>query len=171
MSVIQGHPFDLGPVWQTALAGRPLHPSAFEGFAAAVDWPASIFWDQLADMNPGATILLSRRSSADVWWQSINATILPYARSSRSAEWTEGRDLVSLFELFTGSSEWDDRAVLTDAYERHLAAVRATCEPTRLVEWEPREGWAPICKALDLPLPAEPFPWVNTREEWSPKNG
>lgn len=171
MSVIEGHPFDLGPVWRAALAGHPLDASVLEGFVAAVDWPASMFWDEIAEMNRDAIVLLSRRSTADVWWESFEATILPYARMSRSPGWCEGRDLVALLERFAGSREWDDRAVLTDAYERHLATVRVACEPSRLVEWEPGEGWGPICRALGLPMPANPFPWANRREQWSSDSG
>lgn len=167
MTVIEGHPFNLGPVWQAALAGSPLDPSALDGFVAAVDWPASMFWSELADANPEAVVLLSRRSSAALWRQSIESTILPYARMSRDPGWAEGLDLLRLFERFTGSAAWDDPAVLTEAYERHLAGVRRTCPPGRLLEWEPNEGWQPLCRSLGIPVPAEPFPWTNTREEWS----
>jgi hypothetical protein len=32
--------------------------------------------------------------------------------------------------------------------------------------WRTGEGWEPICGALGLPVPAEPFPRSNTREEF-----
>ena len=28
-----------------------------------------------------------------------------------------------------------------------------------------KEGWEPLCKFLDLPVPDEPFPQVNDKEE------
>jgi hypothetical protein len=34
-----------------------------------------------------------------------------------------------------------------------------------LIEWTASEGWEPICAALGLPVPDEPFPRVNSREE------
>jgi hypothetical protein len=35
-----------------------------------------------------------------------------------------------------------------------------------LVEWRPNDGWAPLCQALDVPVPDQPFPHVNTTEEF-----
>jgi hypothetical protein len=32
--------------------------------------------------------------------------------------------------------------------------------------WKPGDGWAPLCKALGVPVPAEPFPHVNTTDEF-----
>ena len=31
--------------------------------------------------------------------------------------------------------------------------------------FEAKEGWAPLCRFLDRPVPAGPFPHVNTRDE------
>ncbi|WP_182481228.1 sulfotransferase [Nocardioides immobilis] len=33
---------------------------------------------------------------------------------------------------------------------------------------EPGDGWSPLCAALDLPVPDEPFPRVNTSADWDP---
>jgi hypothetical protein len=81
-------------------------------------------------------------------------------------DWGEDRDLARLFELFTGTSHWDDPATLKAAYERHNAQVRRTLPPHRLLDWQANQGWEPICRALDLPVPDQPFPWVNKREDW-----
>jgi hypothetical protein len=44
--------------------------------------------------------------------------------------------------------------------------VRASVPPDRLLEWRTGDGWAPICAVLDLPVPAEPFPHVNTTSDF-----
>ena len=60
MSVIPGHPFDLGEGWNQALHGEtPDWDSLFAGYVAAVDWPASHFWRELSTVYPNALILLS----------------------------------------------------------------------------------------------------------------
>jgi hypothetical protein len=38
--------------------------------------------------------------------------------------------------------------------------------PDRLIVWQPGDGWDPICSALELPVPDEPFPHVNTTREF-----
>jgi len=166
MSEIPGHPFNLGPVWQRALSGRRLDQGkALDGFVACVDWPASMFWKEISEYNPDAVVLLSTRPAED-WLESMEATILPFARLGLSSEWSEGRDLVALFERFAGSADWDKPTVLAAAYETHVSKVRAECYPERLVEWSPELGWGPICHALGIPVPEEPFPWENKREGW-----
>ena len=39
--------------------------------------------------------------------------------------------------------------------------VRAAVAPERLVEWRPADGWEPLCAALCVPVPAQPFRRTN----------
>src|SRR5207237_6118209 len=49
-------------LWTAAARGKPVDWNAlFAGFAAAVDWPASAFWPELAAAFPDSIILLSTR--------------------------------------------------------------------------------------------------------------
>jgi len=43
--------------------------------------------------------------------------------------------------------------------------VRGLVPPERLLEWSVQDGWEPLCKFLDKPVPEGPFPHVNTRSE------
>ncbi|HUI25464.1 MAG TPA: sulfotransferase, partial [Candidatus Kryptonia bacterium] len=63
-----------------------------------------------------------------------------------------------------------DRKACIDAFERHNARVRATIPPHRLLEWQPGDGWQPLCTALAVPVPDAPFPRTNTREEWKARH-
>ena len=167
MSSIPGHPFNLGLEWNRALAGEPVDwDRLFDVYVAAVDWPASMFWRELSEVYPDALVILSVRDSARIWWESSNETFLPYARMALAPGWSEGRGLLDLLERFTGKKQWDDPATLMAAYERHNTLVRQTVPQHRLLEWLASEGWAPICRALGVPVPEMPFPWVNRRSEW-----
>lgn len=168
MSVIPGHPFDLGVHWDQALAGgRVDWQAVFDGYVAALDWPASMFWRELSEAYPEALVLLSTRDSAETWWRSADETILPYARLSLAPDWDGGHGFRALLERFTGTPQWNDPSTLMAAYERHNAAVRQTIPPDRLLEWRAIDGWAPICQALGVPVPDWPFPWTNRRSEWA----
>jgi hypothetical protein len=167
MSALDGHPFNLGAGWGQALAtGSTDWDTLMSPYMAAVDWPASAFWRELSMANPDALVLLSQRDSAETWYGSVEATILPVARETYAPGWDGGRDLITLFERFTGTKFWDDPQTLIDAYERHNTAVRQSIAPERLLEWHAADGWEPICRALGLPVPNEPFPFVNRREDW-----
>jgi hypothetical protein len=77
-------------------------------------------------------------------------------------EWTAM--VKELFRQFGGATL--DKASAVAAYERHNDHVRATAPSDRLVEWHPGDGWAPLCTALGVDIPDEPFPHVNSTEEF-----
>jgi hypothetical protein len=62
---------------------------------------------------------------------------------------------------------WDDRPAEEAFYERHNERVRREAPADRLLDWRATDGWEPLCRALDLPVPDEPFPHTNTRAEWN----
>lgn len=48
-----------------------------------------------------------------------------------------------------------------DRYHEYVARV---VPPERLFWMDMGEGWAPLCKMLDKPIPDEPFPRANDSE-------
>src|SRR4051812_39414468 len=111
-----------------------------DGYVAAVDWPASMFWRELSEANPGALVLLSVRDTAEAWWHSADEAILHYARKARAPDWDGGRGFLALLERFTGTVRWDDASTMMAAYERHNAEVRKAVPAARLLEWRAVEG-------------------------------
>jgi hypothetical protein len=151
--------------WMAAVDGRaPDWDEFLAGYAASVDWPASAFWRELSEAYPDALVLLSVRDSADAWWTSASHTIF----APKVAERREGgpfppgwpHDLIA--RTFTPG--WQDEEQAKAAYLRHNDEVRAAIAPDRLLEWSPGDGWEPICAALGIAVPDEPFPHANTTE-------
>jgi hypothetical protein len=62
--------------------------------------------------------------------------------------------------------DWDDAERAQAFYEQHNDTVRRDAPAGCLLEWRAADGWEPLCEALGAPVPNEPFPRVNTREEW-----
>jgi len=168
-----GRPDDI-PVWEAAAHGRqPDWRTFLADFDAAVDWPASAFWPELAEAFPEAIVLLSTRSSTDAWWTSASNTIFERMRTKSDDDDETLEDLprtqssmvrAMLEHRFTPDVQ--DEAAAKAAYERHNAAVRATIPPDRLVDWQPGDGWEPICSALGMAVPDAPFPQVNSTDEF-----
>jgi hypothetical protein len=164
MIEVFGHPEHVD-VWRRAAEGDAVDWSTFpDGYVASVDWPGGAFWREMAGANPDALILLSTRSSSEAWWKSANDTI--FQAIPAASEFPEWSGMIEA--LFTNrfTARIDDKASAIEAYERHNADVRANADPARLLEWSPGDGWEPICDALDVPVPDEPFPHVNTTEEF-----
>ncbi|MBA8795255.1 hypothetical protein FHX74_002883 [Friedmanniella endophytica] len=171
------HP-EHAPTWAAAFRGElPDWESLLTGYVAGVDTPICEFWRPLAEAYPDAPVLLSHRADEDVWFASLEKTVLAQARAAReqgmpgwaAALPADQRDAaVEVFGRLGGTvfGSLDDPAVIKDAYRRRLEEVRAAVPADRLVEWQPGDGWEPLCAALGVAVPAEPFPHENTTADF-----
>ncbi len=153
-------------VWGDAYAGNlPDWHRFFDGYQATVDWPAAPFWREISEAFPDAPILLSVRD-VDSWWRIASTTIFValatyFAPDAPDDGWTRmGRGMMQAF-----TPGWRDEAAAKAAYLAYNDEVRATAPSDRLVEWQPGDGWGPICTALGLGVPDRPFPHANTAAE------
>lgn len=160
------HPEDV-PAWRAAIRGDEADWHDFPpDCVATVDWPASAFWRELADANPDALIVLSTRESAAEWWESADETIFPVLRKASYPEYEDWLTMTKELLIRELGEKWDDRSLAEAFYVRHNERVRSEAPANRLLEWQARDGWEPLCSALGLPVPEESFPHTNTREEW-----
>ena len=136
------------------------------GYIACVDEPASFYWLPLSKAFPEALIILSVRDT-ESWWTSMHGLYQHREQeqqeliSSDRAKFLEFEDAMygTDKELFTeaarkASFEQHNRRVLT--YAEHHPSFKQ-----RLLVWNVKEGWEPLCAALDLPMPGIPFPHAN----------
>jgi hypothetical protein len=151
--------------WVRARAGEPVDfRRFFRGMRAVVDWPACEFYRELMALYPQARIVLNVREPA-AWYDSTRDTlwviqrVLPwwFPRAARRMH-----DDVIWQGRFGG--QFADRERALAIYEAHLQEVRRTVPPERLLEFDVKQGWEPLCAFLDRPVPAgEPFPHRNDR--------
>jgi hypothetical protein len=157
------------PSWLAAVRGEPVDwDGLFAGFAGTVDWPGAAFWRQLSAAYPEAIVLLSSRDSSEAWWRSADATIFEGMRRDvpPGAGLEPWRAMVRELMATRFTARFDDEREAKDAYERHNAEVRAEVPGRRLVEWQPGDGWQPLCDALGVPVPDLPFPHTNTTADF-----
>jgi hypothetical protein len=153
---------DHAPVWTAAATGKlPDWGELLQGYGAAVDYPAAAFWPELMDAFPESLILLSVRDT-DAWWHSCNRTVFPTVQSLPAGPVKEMIDTLWETRFTTDFTE----AAAKAAFESSNEKVRRGVPPERLLEWRPEEGWEPICAALGVPVPDEPFPHLNTTEDF-----
>ncbi|HEY1615490.1 MAG TPA: sulfotransferase [Rhizomicrobium sp.] len=157
------HPDHVALWHQAALGNMPDWNRLFDGFGSAVDFPASAFWPEISQAFPDALVLLSVRDP-EQWWQSARETIMgPHDGPYISDAW---RAMVqAMFARLWGGRPLDHESSIA-VFEENTARVMREVARERLLVWDAREGWEPICRALDLPVPDEPFPRTNTREDW-----
>ncbi len=156
--------------WLSAANGEQVDwDTLFNGFHAAVDWPACSFYREYADLYPDAKVILTLRDP-DRWFDSVHNTIYPRMMNApenvdpeRRMRLTMARKLI-IENTFDG--KMDDRAHAIAVFERHIEDVKRTVPAERLLVYRVADGWGPLCKFLGKPVPDEPFPQVNSTEEF-----
>ena len=57
-----------------------------------------------------------------------------------------------------------DKEHLIKRFQEHIEEVRNTIPASRLLVFEVKEGWGPLCEFLELPEPDADFPFLNDEE-------
>jgi hypothetical protein len=172
--------------WLSVMSGqvksREDWDGVFEGgYQAAQDWPASHYWRELADAYPEAQVVLTVRDP-HTWYPSVRMLLSGENRPDMSGDLPEPmRQRIEVMNRlrpmmdhigqayfgpewhFRGDMVSEERAV--EAFNRHVASVRESVPADRLLVFDVREGWEPLCAFLGVPVPAEePFPHLNDAE-------
>lgn len=157
------------PTWHAAIRGEAVDFEPELGsYAAIVDFPGAAVWRQLHAAYPEALVLLSTRRDAATWLKSARDTIMGNGPENKLDDDPGLPGFVpmvrDMFQRF--DPQWRDDVAAMAAYHRHNDAVRREVPADQLVEWQPGDGWEPLCTALGVDVPDEPFPHVNTTEEF-----
>ena len=153
-------------MWHRLAFGHPMDWDViFSGFQATVDWPAARWWREIAAHFADAKVLLSVRDP-EAWYKSMSDTIYQPMKAPAPSGTPEIARLQSemirkaiLAETF--DNRFEDKAHAIEVFMRHNQEVRDAIEPARLLVFDVREGWAPLCRFLGVPVPDEPFPRLN----------
>lgn len=180
MSEVIDQPYRVRQWLEIGEGAPPDWDKVFAGFQAALDWPAAAYWRELAEHYPDAKIVLSVRDPQQ-WYDSVSATIFksllaprrPLPPHRRVIRWLVARRAPD-FALYPRMARAtivnrvfdgriDDRAHAVNVFERHVHEVKTSIAADRLLVFDVREGWAPLCAFLARPVPDEPFPEANER--------
>jgi hypothetical protein len=167
--------------WNSAWRGEPADwDGVLRGYEAAVDWPACTFYEELMERNPDAKVILSVRDP-ERWYESVRNTIYELSVViPRHPIYRIGYKLVSFF-VFRGSGNVDmageiiwqgtfdgrfeDKQLAIEVFERHNAVVQQRVPENRLLVYDVKAGWGPLCEFLGVDVPDEPFPRTNDTAE------
>lgn len=145
------------------------------GVAATLDMPTMWAYGELASRYPEAKVLLTVRDSPDRWYESMASvdgeSLGPLATV-----------LVWWYKVYLGVDFWEHQRFLRrnkalyncnflveqteerkrgcmEGYRRHNEMVKKTIPADRLLVFNVKEGWGPLCRFLNISEPAVPFPW------------
>lgn len=164
------------PLWEAAAAGRPDWDAIFGDAQSTVDWPSARWYPELMERYPDAKVILSVRG-AEEWVASMRETVwavcngpsvlhhLSEARGVLDPLWGRFLELIRVMTwnedtgVLAGDTFSD--AGLAAVMEDWNDQVRRAVPAERLLVWNPREGFEPLCEFLEVEVPAEPLPRLN----------
>ena len=153
----------------------------YDGFEASVDLPAYPWYLEHMEKYPDAKVILTVRPF-DKWYDSLYSTIyqagpqtLPQKLAMLSKLlFNPGlRKMIKcvkfakrrIFEVEL-QGKFEDRAFAEKVYNDHIAKVKATVLPEKLLVYDVRDGWPPLCEFLGVPEPKEALPHLNKKENF-----
>lgn len=143
----------------------------YDNYASTTDLPACMYWKELLTAYPNAKVVLSVRD-AKGWHKSCTDTIfnfelcnpnMPlgvkilttfvpfYRRWSRMVHACWGYKFNADYSLEQS----------TKVFDEFNASVIKDCPKDKLLVFDVKEGWDPLCKFLNLPVPEQKFPHEN----------
>ena len=180
MSELFRHP-NHAEQWRAAMRGEPVDwERVLGGYRATVDWPGCTFYEELLEMNPNAKVILTVRDPQR-WYESTRDTIY---RTTSGASYPVAFRLAGLVSpragrlirarRFVSELVWEgefdgrfgDRGHAIGTYERHNEEVKRRVPPGRLLVYEVKQGWGPLCDFLGVEVPDKPFPHLNDGEAY-----
>ncbi|KAJ5383977.1 hypothetical protein N7517_001888 [Penicillium concentricum] len=137
---------------------------------------AAEFAPELIEAFPNAKVILNVRQDLDDWYRSMQNTMGYFDKNPIDWDWCKSWFSADLFwirqtmsrtmmpRFFRGSFQSNGKWV----YEQHVAMVRGLGLPEdQLLEWSVEDGWEPLCRFLNKPVPGMPFPNGNPPKAWA----
>ena len=146
----------------------------FEGVA---EMPVCAFWEELMDAYPDAKIVLVERD-VDKWYPSFYTHVIEIMSSRMSVyvDWfralgilpdSEVSFLKKLYLDYFQAKDWKEmESTSKRVYQWHYNSIAAKAEATNrpYLRMGLEQGWEPLCKFLNKPIPENPFPRINEGE-------
>mmetsp|Transcript_4901 Transcript_4901/g.10746 ORF Transcript_4901/g.10746 Transcript_4901/m.10746 type:complete len:381 (+) Transcript_4901:278-1420(+) len=151
------------------------------GFAATMDLPFALYFDQIMEQYPECKFILTVRENSDVWFRSWDVLTKNIAKPAQytSFIFTHVRKLEYymrwLFSVVNTDKKFlshsfplppQNKHNAISSYEKHNQLVRDSIPSSRLLEYSVKEGCEPLCQFLEIPsneCPTDtPFPRSNS---------
>ncbi|KAK4506375.1 hypothetical protein PRZ48_000105 [Zasmidium cellare] len=155
--------------------GREEFDKILGNYDSVADVPCASFAEELVQAYPEAKVILNHRD-VDQWLASMDSTagaVLRWRGWNFLSSWDPA--LTEPFWKFANSvmpatygslHDFSPQSPARKLFLEHYERVKEVTPPDRLLEYRVQEGWGPICKFLDLPVPNDDFPRVNDKTQF-----
>ena len=168
--------------WQAlADTGTTKWDEIYDGYEASVDFPCYPWYKEHMKRYPDAKVILTVRPF-DKWYTSMKSTIwtagpqtVPEKISMMSKLLFSPRlrkviKCIKFVKGFLWNKQFEGRFLDQDFVEtvwnKHIEEVKAYVPKEKLLVYDVRDGWGPLCKFLGVAEPSEPLPHLNKKENF-----
>ena len=148
--------------------GKADWDNLFRGYQAATDWPVAAYYKDLMHVYPEAKVILTVRDP-ERWHRSVMNTIY---QAGRGFFGRVTRIIPSVHQFLNAMEKaiWqdvfhnrlEDKAHAVEVFKNHIEEVKRSVPKERLLIFEARQGWEPLCSFLNVPVPIDkPYPHKN----------
>jgi len=146
----------------------------FKGFQSMTEFPTCYYYKEMMALYSKAKFVLTTRDP-DRWYNSAKETIfvamcpkfpasIMYSISPVLNAWREMSQKLVVEGLMKGKI--NDRAGAIREFLEWQEEIKRNIPADRLLIFDVKQGWAPLCKFLEVPVPDTPFPYVNDAAEF-----
>ncbi|KXH64121.1 hypothetical protein CSAL01_10896 [Colletotrichum salicis] len=145
---------------------------------AVCDMPANFFGPELVATYPYSKVVLVERD-IESWYKSFDEGIVTVAFNPvwRFLSWSRAKYVAEIDDItftwlkYTFDAETKNEVLekARDGYRNHYATIRRETPPERLLNYNLKDGWEPLCAFLGKPIPDVPFSHVNDHEAYHEK--
>lgn len=179
-------------LWTALLQRKIDHPDTlltasdfqplFENYpGGASDFPAALFATDLIHAYPSAKIIITTRDE-DAWVESVMRTLVighREASAARAEKLARGEELPQVMEerntlrVLYHQYAWKDdfptygRQYWREYHEQVKRVIKELGREKDVIEYNPAEGWGPLCKLIGRDVPHIEFPHEGNKSDWS----
>jgi hypothetical protein len=150
---------------------KRLGKQVLEGYVGAIDYPPSLYYDELMEVFPDAKCILTTRES-EAWYKSVSDTLYAIRRTMENTWMLAIVPPVKTFNKMVDYLLWEgplslfqgqfpDKAETCKRFDAWNAEVVKKVPKERLLSFSVKDGYAPLAKFLGKTDPGEKFPHVN----------
>ena len=158
---------------------HPNFKEIYQGVDAVTDVPPAFWFEEISAAYPEAKVILTVRDSEDAWLKSWKEhldlgsefftfytkplfIVVPWMRKAKHF-------VDTLHQAIYGSFNPEATALYRVKYRQHNERVQAVIPAEKLLVFNVKQGWKPLCEFLGCDVPSTPFPRENVAHSDSKK--
>ena len=163
----------------SAVGKQPDFASMYQPADAVTGLPAAFWFEKIFEAFPHAKVVLTMRDNEEVWMRSWAKFRDVQTRPGgfltnillRGIQWfpkyRKDFYFINVFEVAAfGTVRTQSTLLLKKKYREHNLRVQDVIPKEKLLVYNVRQGWKPLCEFLGCNVPNQPFPRENVESSW-----